>query len=94
MKISEETDLSYLHGYFVVSKITITKRGKDKGKVKLAKQKTYAKLSGAKNKLIELGEDVSNLEELSEKAKMESYIESAKEGAKIKDRKQKGWCSD
>ena len=84
MKISENTDLSYKRGYFIVSTITIVKSGKDKGEVLLIEPKTYAHLSGAKNKLIERGEDVSNLEELAEKAKMESYIRSAKEGAKLK----------
>lgn len=50
--------------------------------------KTYATLSGAKRQLIEYKEDVSNLEELAEKAKLEEGIKAALTGKRIQKNKE------
>lgn len=79
MQISETTDLSTLNGYYLVSKLSVRHCKESKAPyLHKCTPKTYATLSGAKRQLIEYKEDVSNLEELAEKAKLEEGINKAK----------------
>ncbi len=88
MKLNNTIELTYLNGYYVVREYRLKKGSTtDYGN---GIDYTFAKLTGAVRKLKALGLDISQIENLEDKLKLEAGIEDAKKGNAIKSRKKQG----